>query len=52
MDEKERKEKVAQETAEKIDAHCFKCGAQLIFKGAYFQCPEHGRQWMPENLRF
>lgn len=28
-------------------AACFQCGQQLVLRGAYEQCPEHGRAWFP-----
>mgnify|MGYP001612443867 CR=1 FL=1 len=46
------KEKADEELSKKIDAHCFHCGKQLILKGAYFECPDHGRKWIPDNVRF
>ena len=45
----ERKER---EISEKLDAHCFKCSERLVLKGAYFECPEHGRGWMPTLTNF
>ena len=55
------KEKVAEETAAIVDAHCLAyvkippwlghdkkiCGKQLILKGAYFECPDHCKKWFP-----
>ena len=48
----ERMERVSEETSKLIDAHCFRCGERLRLVRGWFECPEHGRGWVPDNLRF
>ena len=54
MNEKvnEETQKKEQEISYRLGAHCFHCGQHLILKDAYLECPDHGRKWIPENLRY
>lgn len=45
-DKKEEKEPL------KCGAHCFRCGVELILNGVYWECPEHGRNWLPSSFRY